>query len=269
MKTIAHLSDLHFGTEDAAVALALAEELNATPPTLVVVSGDLTQRAREGQFRAAQSYLQSLPQPQLVVPGNHDVPLYDVARRFLAPLARYRRLIDRHVNPIFHDDSLLVVGVNTARSLTWQNGRISGEQIESLRETLDSSPAEFRVVVTHHPFIPPPAPGAAGIQLLGRAARALRVLDDQHVDLLLSGHLHEGYSGVTQPYYPTARRAIVAAQAGTAISRRVRTQPNAYNLIRLSRDQIEIQIRTWSGRAFETTATVNYCRTGATWARAA
>lgn len=265
MKSIAHLSDLHFGTEDTGIAAGLAAELRASPPSLLVVSGDLTQRARSAQFAAARAYLRSLPAPQLVVPGNHDVPLYDVLRRFIAPLARYRRYITNELAPRFHDGELLVAGVNTARSLTWKEGRISLEQITRLRRDLLDRPARHRVVVTHHPFIPPQTAGADHIALVGRAARALEVLDEQQVDLLLAGHLHHGYSGVTQPYYPTARRAIVAVQAGTAISRRVREQPNAYNVIRLEDDRIEIVIRTWRGNRFEATASAAFERRAGTW----
>src|SRR5688500_321214 len=101
MRVLAHISDLHFGTEDASVAAGLVAELRQVNPALVVVSGDLTQRARGKQFRAARAYLEQLPSPQLVVPGNHDVPLYDVVRRFLFPLTRYRKYITANLEPWF------------------------------------------------------------------------------------------------------------------------------------------------------------------------
>jgi 3',5'-cyclic AMP phosphodiesterase CpdA len=267
MKTIAHISDLHFGTEDSSIVAALKTELCTQPPSLLIVSGDLTQRARTKQFEAARAFLNSLPGPQLVVPGNHDVPLFDVARRFFAPLTRYRRTISKNLDPVYRNGELLAVGLNTARSLTWQNGRISLEQIEHLRHTLASEVAKLRVVVTHHPFIPPPGPDPAGIDLVGRAARALVVLDEQRVDLLLAGHLHEGYSGITQPYYPTARRAIVAAQAGTAVSRRTRKQANGYNVIHWLDETLEVEIRTWNGHGFVRATVVHYERKQGTWAR--
>lgn len=265
MRTIAHISDLHFGTEDAAMAAALAADLNDRSPALLVVSGDLTQRARAAQFQAARAYLGTLPKPQLVVPGNHDVPLFDVIRRFFAPLARYRRWITPELSPVVEDGDLVAIGVNTARSLTWKEGRISLEQIARLQQTLAAVSARHRIVVTHHPFIPPRGAGADRIKLVGRAARALAVLDEQRVDLLLAGHLHEGYSGVTQPYYPTARRAIVSAQAGTAISGRVRQQPNAYNLIHLDGHRMAIEIRTWQDGRFEGTATAQFERRNGSW----
>ncbi|CAM2883438.1 metallophosphoesterase family protein [Rariglobus hedericola] len=271
MKTIAHISDLHFGTERPEIAAALQAELHALAPALVVVSGDLTQRARSGQFIAARDYLATLPGPQLVVPGNHDVPLYDVARRFLAPLARYRHFINDDLNPVYDDGDLFVGGLNTARSLTWKSGRISLDQIENLQARLRSSSARFKVVVTHHPFIPPPSKGSpdARIDLVGRAARALTILDSDKVDLLLAGHLHHSYSGDTRTHYPAAHRAIISAQAGTAISSRVRAgDPNGYNRITLDGDTITIEVRTWRDGAFSPLNCMTYHRHETGWSAA-
>ena len=249
MKTIAHISDLHFGKETPAVAEALVADLAARKPTLVVASGDFTQRARGGQFRAARDYLARLPQPQLVVPGNHDVPLFDVVRRVLAPLRRYRRYISSELDPTYCDDQLLVVGINTARSFTWKNGRISVEQIAALQGRLETGGLRVKVVVTHHPFLPPP--GDTGIDLVGRAARAMKVLDACNVDLLLAGHLHRGYAGDIRTHYPAARRAMIAVQAGTAISHRTREgEANAYNVLHLERKLITIEVRAWNGSGF-------------------
>jgi 3',5'-cyclic AMP phosphodiesterase CpdA len=268
MRIIAHISDLHFGAERTAVAEALRVDLHAVAPSLVVISGDLTQRARRRQFAIAQEYLRTLPAPQLVVPGNHDVPLYDVVRRFAAPLDRYRQFIDQELDPVFDDGELFAAGLNTARSLTWKSGRISVEQIKQLQAGLLQTTARFKVVVTHHPFIPPPVgPSDARIELVGRATRALAVLDSGDVDLLLSGHLHRSYAGDTRTRYPASHRAIIAAQAGTAISRRVReNDPNGYNLITLDGDEITIEVRVWTGGGFKPVGTTRYGRQVQGWA---
>lgn len=263
MRSIAHLSDLHFGTEIAVVADALVRELGARRPSLVVVSGDLTQRARRSQFAAARDFLARLPQPQLVVPGNHDVPLYDVVRRFFAPLARYRRFINDDVDPVYEDDEIHVAGLNTARSFTWKNGRISTAQLERLTRRLAEAGERRKIVVTHHPFIPPPHD--AGIALVGRAALAIPLLDAARVDLLLAGHLHRGYAGDIRPHYPAARRAVIAAQAGTATSGRTRDEPNAYNWITLDGERISIAVRAWNGRAFDAIRENIYQRSDEGW----
>ena len=108
----------------------------------------------------------------------------------------------------------------------------------------------FKILMTHHPFIPPPGDRVHAIDLLGRAAEALPVLDECGVDLLLAGHLHHGYSGDVRTFYPATSRSIVVVQAGTAISRRIRTEPNGYNILRLDRTTIEVEVRLWNGTAF-------------------
>lgn len=263
MRTIAHISDLHFGTEIPAVVDGLAADLQALAPSILVVSGDLTQRARSGQFKLARDYLARLPHPQLVIPGNHDVPFYDVARRFLAPFTRFRRFISPTLNPIFADEELFVLGLNTARSFTWQSGRISSEQIALLRTRLIEAGSRLKVIVTHHPFVPPPDDD--GIKLVGRAALAIPLLDAHEADLLLAGHLHRGYAADVRTRYPAARRSVLVAQAGTATSGRTRNEPNAFNWITLERHQITITVRAWDGREFCPLQVKTFARTLDGW----
>lgn len=263
MRTIAHLSDLHFGTEQPAVVEELVADLAARRPSLVVISGDLTQRARRAQFVAARASLARLPHPQLVVPGNHDVPLYDVARRFLAPFARYVDSIHHELNPTYADEELVVVGLNTARSFTWKSGRISAWQIASMQRALIDAGRRLKVIVTHHPFVPPP--DDAGIKLVGRAALAIPLLDAHEVDLLLSGHLHRGYAADVRTRYPAARRSVIAAQAGTATSARTRREPNAFNWITLTPQRITIEVRAWNGAAFKPIHESIYARQPTGW----
>jgi 3',5'-cyclic AMP phosphodiesterase CpdA len=259
MRTLAHLSDLHFGTETPRVVESLQEDLLEIAPSLVIVSGDLTQRARTCQFHRARDFLRELPGPQLVVPGNHDIPLFDVARRFLAPLKRYCRIITSNLNPIYHDDEIFVLGINTARSLTWKNGRISAEQMVMMKQTFSAVQRPlFKIVVTHHPFIPPPGRENGSVELVGRARHALKVMDHCKVDLLLAGHLHHGYTGDVRTHYPATQRSMIVAQAGTATSHRLRGEPNAYNLITLDRDSIVIAVRVWTDGRFQHAAELRY-----------
>jgi len=263
MREIAHISDLHFGTVIPEVAEGLVADLKSLDPSLVIVSGDLTQRARRGQFKDAQAYLRRLPQPQLVIPGNHDVPLFDVARRFLSPLTRYREFIASELDPEFSDQELFVVGLNTARSFTWQSGRISEEQVQLLANKLVRAGERLKIVVTHHPFIPPPH--SSGIDLVGRAALAIPILAAGNVDVLLSGHLHQGYAGDIRAHYPLSRRSIIAVQAGTATSGRTRNEPNAYNWITAEPNRITITVRAWNGATFAPLQFTAYARTEHGW----
>src|SRR6185436_6421854 len=145
----------------------LQVEMKQHLPDFIAVSGDLTQRARRKEFLKARRFLQTLPSPQLIIPGNHDIPLFDVARRFINPLGRYSDFIMPDLNPVYRDREMLVCGLNTARSLTWKDGRISREQIRMLERTLCSNgKSRFKIVVTHHPFIPPPGRSEGAIELV-------------------------------------------------------------------------------------------------------
>jgi 3',5'-cyclic AMP phosphodiesterase CpdA len=263
VKTIAHLSDLHVGRDDPAVAAGLLSELDALRPDVVAVSGDLTQRARTRQFRAARAFLDRLPRPLLTVPGNHDIPLFDVVRRFAAPLKRYRRWIGEPC-PCLVVDDLAVLGINTARSNTWKDGRVSFEQIDLIRTELGPLPARvFKVVMAHHPFLPPPDDPSP--PLVGRSTEALHAADDAGVDLLLAGHLHVGYAGEVRARHVSARRSMLVSQAGTAISNRHRGEPNAYNVLRVETRRVEFELRVWNGREFEARSRRTWTREGDEW----
>jgi len=268
MRTIAHISDLHFGTVDPAIAEALVEDVAARKPSLVVVSGDFTQRARSEQYRQAAKFLKRLPQPQLVVPGNHDVPLWDVLRRVFRPMEKYRRFISDDLMPIFRDDQMLVVGVNTARSFTQKSGWISGRQLQEIHElTCGAAAALMKVVVTHHPFIPSPRDPEGDIVL--DAAEALDRLEQCGIDLLLAGHLHLAYHDDIRSHHKSLKRSVLSVQAGTATSTRLRGEPNAYNWITLVPNQVSVEVRIWNSKAFEQSLITEYERVEHVWQRKA
>ena len=223
MRRIAHISDLHFGTEDPAVAAGLLEDLALQSPHLVVVSGDLTQRARRGQFQAAKAYLDRIQVPKLIVPGNLDIPLYHLLDRFLRPLENYRRWISDDRQPFFHDDEIAVAGVDNTRPGNWKEGSISLAQIQTIQDQFASvAPELFKVLVSHHPFIPPKRNVKAA--LVGRVRPALKMLEAAGCALILAGHLHHAYSGDVRPYHLEIARSILVAQAGTSISHRRRDE---------------------------------------------
>ena len=269
MKTIAHLSDLHFGRVDEAVLEPLRRLLHELAPDLVVVSGDLTQRARRGQFKDARAYLDTLPKPQLVVPGNHDVPLYNVFKRFLAPLANYKRFVTDDLMPEHRDDEMAVVGVNTARSLTFKGGRINHQQVAAIRERLCGLPNGItKILVTHHPF-DVPKDSHEGDQIVGRARMAMEQLADCGADLLLSGHLHDVHVGHTAERYRIAGLSALVVQAGTATSSRTRESPNSFNVLRVESNHIEVDSYHWSGTGFVRDSTQAFDHDKGGWGPAA
>jgi 3',5'-cyclic AMP phosphodiesterase CpdA len=240
LRTLVHLSDLHFGRVNRALLEPLRRRLAELAPDLVVVSGDLTQRARARQFREARAFLDSLPKPQLLVPGNHDVPLYNLFARFLRPLGGYRRIISREVEPGFVDDEIAVLGINTAHAFTWKGGRVSEAQIERMRTQLSGFGSKTRIVVSHHPFA------------------AIGALAQCGVDVFVSGHCHK--TSVHE------NLALMVA-AGTATSRRTREEPNGFNLLRIGRGRIDVEHHVLRAGSFVRSASDTFARHGERWSR--
>lgn len=269
MRRLLHISDLHFGRIDPATLEPLQASAARLRPHLVIVSGDLTQRARARQFREAREYLATLPRPQLVVPGNHDVPLYDVFSRFLRPLSNYRRYITDDLEPWYRDEEIAVVGLNTARSLTFKGGRINAAQVGRVRERLcELDPKVIRIIVTHHPFDLPE--GRSLADLVGRARMAMKAFVACGADLIISGHLHVSHTTHAAVRYKIPGRSALLVQAGTATSTRERGEPNSFNSLTVDRDEIAIERHEWQPRerAFAPAGFEVFLRSQDGWERA-
>ena len=266
MRTIAHLSDLHFGRHDETAAERLLADISQTKPNIVVVTGDLTQRARRRQFAAARAFLERLPRPVIVIPGNHDVPLYDIVERFVGRLARYRRYICAELQPFFADDEIALLGLNTARSAAFSNGRISYRQAAAIKSVFAQVPANrLRILAIHHPLAVPVAAG--DLAPVGRAAMARRAMTEAGVRLVLSGHYHRAFSGDLPGSDLVSDGAILFVHAGTAISTRLRGEPNSYNLLHVGPTTLTCTVRSFRGNDFEDADTAHYALLGGRWAR--
>ena len=265
MRIVAHLSDLHFGRHDPAACDALIASLNANSPVLVAVSGDLTQRARTREFVAARRFLDRIAAPKLIVPGNHDIPLYNMIARLFAPLAKY----ERHAAPaglpnnVFVDDEIAVLGLSTVRRLTGKHGRISAPQIARIRHVFKSVPPQsVKALVTHHPL--GTVSGAASLTLAGRSDLALEAIAAAGVHLLLSGHYHHTSHGVIDAEM-AGDGAVLIVHAGTAMSTRTREEPNAYNLISIDGPRMGVMVMEWSPPVFRPAATASYALVDGRW----
>ncbi len=239
MPTIAHLSDIHFGRVEPRVLDALIEMLMSVSLDLVALSGDLTQRARRGQFRQARRFIDRLPRPLLVVPGNHDVPLFNLAARFFDPFGGYRRHIQADLEPAFTGDGFVAIGLNSARNFPFHGGgRLNETQVSRAAARLAAAPGDaIKIVVTHHPFDLPDTHGNE--HLVGRSDMAMRRLADAGVDVFLAGHLHVSHVGHTAARYQIAGHSAIVVQAGT-LSTRQRGEANSLNVLRLGGEQIDV-----------------------------
>ncbi len=267
MRRIVHLSDLHFGRVNPALIDPLIRVVREVEPDLVAVSGDLTQRARSYQFKEARSFLDALPKPQIVVPGNHDVPLHNVFARFFERLTKYRRYITDDLQPVYEDEEMVIIGVNTARSSVFKGGRINRSQVTRLQEKFCTlGRGVVKAVVTHHPFDLPE--GHNERDLVGRARMAMNELAECGADLFIAGHLHISHTGHTKRYNIHGHSALVV-QAGTATSTRERGEANSFNLLSIAYPEIKVEKFVWAPltASFKVATVEEFKQTAEGWIR--
>ncbi len=243
---ILHISDVHTGPPfNPAAAERLIADAHTLKPDLVVISGDFVQRADfAAQWRAARILRERLPQPQLVVAGNHDVPLFNLPERLLHPLRRYQQQISPDLNPVFTAPGLAVVGACTAHGWTVDGGKLYPNQMTALRQRLSQfGPDVYKIVVWHHPVALPPTYRRKRVTI-SNAHEAIRLLDELAVDLLLCGHLHISFVGNTRDFQPDVRHGTYIVQSGTTTSRRgygPEHGMNTCNLITIEHDGARVQ----------------------------
>lgn len=233
MTRLLHLSDLHFGFERAPLVEPLLERVNASNADLVVVTGDVTHRARSAQFAQAAAFLRRIEVPMIVVPGNHDIPLYRLADRMMQPYRRYRRSIAQNLEPIGHVGDLRVQGLNSVDPMSWQRGMLTAAQIRRVTETLDKDCVN--IVALHHPMQQRPD---VDKQLMRGAREGLALFEMQGVDIVLSGHLHIWSAGA---FLGPDGRAILQIQAGTALCARLGDQQNEFAVLDIEGGDLRVQ----------------------------
>ncbi len=263
MSRILHLSDVHFGAVDERLVQPMLDLAASLRPDVTVISGDLTQRARPEQFAAARAFVDRLPGPILTVPGNHDMPLWNLPLRLIAPLSRYRHAFGAEVEPTLHFSDAVLQGVNTANPFAWKAGRLTAASAARLTDRFASAPAAaLRVAVLHHPPVPAadgtPADMAAPGAVLAQLARAC-------TDVVLSGHTHLPHAA-----WAETAAGILFLQVGTAISTRIKTDANDFSVIDLAPGLVTQQ--SWlarQGADFALATTNRFLRTPAGWQRVA
>jgi 3',5'-cyclic AMP phosphodiesterase CpdA len=250
MTTILQISDTHFGTEQQPVLDALEDHVRKHGADLLILSGDITQRARREQFEAGQAYVQRLEgygiPATLVIPGNHDIPLYNVLARFTSPYGNYKRYFGDNLEPTYEDDQLLVIGLNTTHPKRRKDGAITPEQIRRVVERLNqTSKDKLRMVVAHQPFGAMVLSDLSNLQ--GGAEDALSAWADAGLDLVMGGHIHLPYVLPLSDQYSNLSREIWIVQAGTAFSSRVRgSAPNSFNRLIVGEGESKcVEVERW------------------------
>lgn len=246
MSTLVQISDPHFGTEQPPVVEALVRLVHRLAPDVVVLSGDVTQRARRRQFAAARRFVDRLAAPAaLVIPGNHDIPLFNIVARALYPYAGYARAFGETLEPEFSSPAMLIVCVNTTRPARHKDGEVSAQQIARVGARLQNATAEqLRVVVTHQPVHVIRASDVTNL-LHGHEA-AVRAWSRAGADIIMGGHIHLPYLRSLNEQHDGLARQVWAVQAGTAVSRRIRESiPNSVNVLQYSAADRACSVERW------------------------
>lgn len=232
MSLLLQVSDPHFGTERPDVVDALRELVVRERPGVLVLSGDITQRARRSQFDAARRFVDSLAIPRvLTLPGNHDIPLFNLFARLFDPYANYRRAFGQDLEPVLDTADLLAIAVKTTRRRRHCDGEVSPAQIERVARRLRrATPQQLRLVITHQPLDVPHSEDEH--DLLHGHTEAAQTWVEAGADLLMGGHIHLPFVRSMKERLPALKRQAWCVQAGTAVSTRVRPQvPNSVNLL--------------------------------------
>lgn len=260
MRRILHVSDLHFGRDRPELLRPLINKINALAPDLVAISGDFTQRARLGQFRAARAFLSRIEPLTLAVPGNHDTPLDNLFVRLMTPWKRYRHYIDGDLEPQWEDDEVALVGVNTVNHWSWQRGKIGRHTVRRVCDAFEGNRGRrMHIAMLHHPLEHGPD---VDKRLMRGARAALRRLGECGADVVLSGHLHTWQA---RPF--SEAEGVLFVQAGTSLSTRVRGEPNDFNLLTVEGRRVEVE--QWTAEDGETdfcpAGSTRFDKSGGTW----
>jgi 3',5'-cyclic AMP phosphodiesterase CpdA len=248
MRTIIHLSDLHFGKVEKKRILPLVELVNSIKPDLVIISGDLTQRATHTEYKEAKNFIKKIKPDKFIVPGNHDIPLINVFARLTRPFKKYTNYITKDLSPRYEDKELSIVGLNSVRPYTISSGRLSKTQVKNTLEVFnDPESKKIKIVVCHHPFdLPHKKKGhhKHTHKVIGSSVPTMTRLASKKVDLFLSGHLHVTHIGDTTHRYNIKGYSGLIVQAGTALSKRIRGELVSFNVLKIEPKYIEVDCYT-------------------------
>ena len=261
MITIAHISDLHFGREQAEIIDQLIYTLSQIKPHCVIVSGDITQRARKSEFFSACKFLNSLRWPKLIISGNHDIPAFNLFDRFINPWRKWHCYTNYELEPVRKASGFIAIGINTARRsgalFDWSRGRINQDQTDAIAKHVRTvDPDSLRLVVAHHPFWLPEK--YKNRRVVGGRDGALAVMKESGVDIILGGHVHSAYTKILH--------GIIICHAGSAISDRLDADSkNSFKVIHGNRRKLSIITHEWQDSCFVSATQRFFQRSSDAW----
>jgi 3',5'-cyclic AMP phosphodiesterase CpdA len=246
MRTIAQISDLHFGRINPFILNPLVNTINKANPDLIVVTGDLTQRAKVDEFKKAKAFLDSLPYPKVIVPGNHDIPAFNLFARFSNGFSRYQKYISKNLNHFYADKHIAVAGINTARPYKWRGGSLNLEETEQTCHRLKSAPKNtIKIIALHHSIDLPWEYSTS--YLVGKWQQALEIFIKCKIDIVLSGHNHRSHIHLTTDRNPHHKHAALVFHAGTTTSTRTRGgERNSFNIIQIDEKNLTFEKNIWN-----------------------
>lgn len=244
IKKIIHLSDLHFGTEIPSVLTSLVETLNHLNPDLIIVSGDLTQRALTSQFHRAANFLKQLNAKHILcVPGNHDISLHNVFERFLYPFRQYQKFINNELFPVYNDDNVAVLGINSVTPYKHMSGFVTTQQLDYVNNFFAQyDPKIIRILVMHHNLV-----HSERHKIINDAEKIITLFSQCNINLILSGHIHYAYIEQLKRNYFSHNMYVITA--GTPISTRT-IEPNSFNIIELEHSHFTLSVSEYIENKF-------------------
>lgn len=239
---IIHISDLHFGMHNPAIINPFLENLAALKPDEIIISGDLTQRARHEQYQLLQLFLKQLPAPVLIVPGNHDIPLYNVFSRFCNPFKRYNQYISSQLNANFYNEEVNILGVNSVTPYKIKDGALAHQTLNQIKNHFSSTSGQLNILFFHHNLN-----YFSGMHHpLNDATEFISYLKDSPIHIVCTGHLHYA----TVKFISKNQGSCALLHAGSLCCLRTKDQMNSFYLIDSNNLKCTIEWRVFNMTSF-------------------
>lgn len=244
MTKIIHISDLHFGLHKEELILPFLNDVEAINPDIILISGDLTHRARRFQYQLLTNFLKKLPGKLLIVPGNHDIPLKNIWGRLFAPFKLYKQYISDDINVAFQNKGVRILGVNSVDPYQTHNGKLSHATRDKIEQYFSSAFPGLNLIFFHH-----------NLDYFEKIHKPLKnhhhFIDDlntSQLNIICTGHLHYANVGLIQK---NSEHSALLLHAGTLFCQRSRDYINSYFSLEMVEQECQIDWRVFNDVSFD------------------